>query len=151
MYVPHTSHLGFVQQRAIPLLAMSSSVSPLVAWESYATAFVNLRQLLSTAKDAKDAREIFLKAFQAIEASAQISENMAASIGAIEDKIGNRESEAPSSHSRKPLSESKCVGTLKNLGSDKAEFKAWNDKLINALAQTLGAPWRKFMKNLNRS
>merc|ERR1711951_68045 len=50
----------------------------------------------------------------------------------------------------KPLSESKCVGNLKNLGSDKSEFKFWNDKLINALAQTLGTPWRKFMRNLNK-
>ena len=36
------------------------------------------------------------------------------------------------------------------MGSDKSEFKLWNDKLINALSQALGTPWRKFMKNLNQ-
>ena len=50
----------------------------------------------------------------------------------------------------KPLSESKCVSNLKTLGSDKSEFKSWNEKFINAISQTLGSKWRKFMRNLNR-
>ena len=29
---------------------------------------------------------------------------------------------------RKPLAESKCVSNLKVLGSDKSEFKNWNEK-----------------------
>ena len=48
--------------------------------------------------------------------------------------------------SRRSISESKSIAALKILGSDKSEFKAWNEKLINALAQTLGTPWRKFIK-----
>ena len=51
--------------------------------------------------------------------------------------------------SRRSISESKSIAALKILGSDKSEFKAWNEKLINALAQTLGTPWRKFVKSLN--
>ena len=37
------------------------------------------------------------------------------------------------------------------LGSDKSEFKGWNEKFINAISQTLGTQWRKFMRNLNRT
>ena len=44
---------------------------------------------------------------------------------------------------KKPLGESHCVSNLKVLGSDRAEFKVWNEKLINAMTQTLGRPWRK--------
>ena len=54
------------------------------------------------------------------------------------------------SHSRKPLSECRCMTNLRTLGSDKTEFKSWNDKFVNAVAQSLGAPWRKFLRNLNR-
>ena len=50
---------------------------------------------------------------------------------------------------KKPLGESHCVSNLKVLGSDKAEFKVWNEKLINAMTQTLGRPWRKYMYSLN--
>ena len=124
---------------------------PPVARESYVAAFFNLRQVLIAARELQDPQQAILKAFQAIEASAEISENMVKSIGAVEDKFENWESLPQFSYSQKPLSESKCISNLKCLGSDKAEFKAWNDKLINALAQTLGAPWRKFMKNLNKT
>ena len=48
------------------------------------------------------------------------------------------------------LADSKCVGNLRTLGSDKAEFKLWNDRFINAVAQTLGTSWRKYMRNINR-
>ena len=54
-----------------------------------------------------------------------------------------------STHTKRSISESKSIASLKILGSQKAEFKAWNEKLINALAQTLGTPWRKFIKELN--
>ena len=51
----------------------------------------------------------------------------------------------------KPLAEYRCVSNLKILGSDKSEFKSWNDKFVNAMAQSLGKSWRKFMKNLNQT
>ncbi len=40
--------------------------------------------------------------------------------------------------------------SLKTLGADKAEFNNWNEKLINAMTQTLGAPRREFMRALNQ-
>ena len=50
---------------------------------------------------------------------------------------------------KRPLAESKSVANLKVLGSDKAEFKNWNEKLINATTQTFGPTWRQFMRALN--
>ena len=49
------------------------------------------------------------------------------------------------------LAESKCAANLRTLKANKAEFKNWNERLINALAQSLGTQWRPFMKNLNRA
>ena len=49
------------------------------------------------------------------------------------------------------LAESKCASNLRTLGANKAEFKNWNERLINALAQSLGTQWRPFMQNLNRA
>ena len=79
----------------------------------------------------------------------QILENVSISIQNSERSIAESESRMTASH-RKPLSESRCVSTLKLLGSDKSEFKSWNEKLINALSQSLGKHWRTFMENLNR-
>ena len=53
--------------------------------------------------------------------------------------------------SRKPLSECRCMTNMKTLGSDKAEFKSWNEKFVNAVAQSLGTSWRKFLRNLNKA
>ena len=50
----------------------------------------------------------------------------------------------------KPASESRCVSSLLTLGSDKSQFKSWNEKLISVLFQTLGLGWRKFMRSLHR-
>ena len=52
---------------------------------------------------------------------------------------------------RKQFAESRCVNNLKILGSDKSEFKNWNEKLINAMSQSLGGHWRQFMNNLKRA
>ena len=41
---------------------------------------------------------------------------------------------------RKPMSELRCASNLKNLGSDKSQFKNWNERLINIITQSLGAP-----------
>ena len=115
--------------------------SPPVPRESFAAALGNVRKLLTSAREVQDPKEVIVRAFQAIEATAEISERLVMSVGALEDKVGTWETAATSqfgSNRPKPLSESKCVGNLKSLGSDKAEFKSWNDKLINAMAQTLG-------------
>ena len=62
---------------------------------------------------------------------------------AMDDKLVN-------ARGRKPLSESRCVSSLKTLGSDKLELKNWNETFINATSQTFGMHWRTFMKSLNR-
>ena len=128
--------------------------SPPVPRESFAAALGNVRKLLTSAREVQDPKEVIVRTFQAIQATAEISERLVMSVGALEDKVGTWETAATSqfgSNRPKPLSESKCVGNLKSLGSDKAEFKLWNDKLINAIAQTLGTEWRKFMRNLNKA
>ena len=43
---------------------------------------------------------------------------------------------------RRQLSESRCVGNLKILGSNKLEFENWNDKLVNATSQAFGTSWK---------
>ena len=123
---------------------------PPVAHAEYAAAIANVRQILAAAGSTQDGKEIILKAFQAIEAQTAIAEKLVNSVGFVEEQVAHWESVSRKFGS-KPLAESKCVGNLKNLGSDKSELKSWNDKLINALAQTLGTPWRKFMRNLNKA
>ena len=71
-----------------------------------------------------------------------------------ESRQSSRQSTKPikcdSAH-RKLMSESRCISNLKVLGSDKAEFKSWNEKLINAAPQSLGLLWRKYMRNPNKA
>ena len=72
-------------------------------------------------------------------------------VGALETLTVFCDSLAKGMHgSRKPLSEYKGVNNIKVLGSNKSDFKSWNEKFINAIAQGAGAPWRKFMNNLDK-
>ena len=72
------------------------------------------------------------------------------SVGVIE-MIMHQDNMGKGTHgSHKPLSECKSINSLKILGSNKSDFKNWNEKFINAIAQGAGSPWRKFMKNLNK-
>ena len=43
--------------------------------------------MLTTAKEAQDPKELIIKAFQAIEASAEIAEKIVMSVSAVEDKV----------------------------------------------------------------
>ena len=73
------------------------------------------------------------------------------SVGIIEMMIMQHDNMPRGTHSsHKPLSECKSVNNLKILGSNKSDFKNWNEKFINAIAQGAGTPWRKFMKHLNK-
>ena len=73
------------------------------------------------------------------------------SVPMIEMVIMHCDNSARSTHnSHRPLSEYRSIGNIKVLGSNKADFKNWNEKFINAIAQGAGTPWRKFMKNLNK-
>ena len=103
------------------------------------------------------------------ETAAKFTQHLIMSIAAIEDKVATMESNTaqalatmqttiqanaaqsvPIERKRKSLAESKCVGNMRTLGSDKAEFRMWNERFINAIAQVLGIPWRMYMRNLNR-
>ena len=64
---------------------------PAVPRESYLAAFVNLRLLLTAARETQDHQQAILKAFQAIEASAEIAEHLVKSVGAVENKLENWE------------------------------------------------------------
>ena len=128
---------------------------PPVSQETYLKGMAAMRQLVNSWKGAGNAEEVFTKGVQAQEAMVELAERMITSIGSLETKTATLEATAArltpvTPFLGKPLSESKCVANMKTLGSDKAEFKIWNDKFINAIAQTLGTPWRKFMRNLNR-
>ena len=83
-------------------------------------------------------------------AMAKIAEKILMSFATLEDKTETLEMTSaqatPVERKRKSLAESKCIGNMKTLGSDKAAFRVWNDKFINAIAQTLGTPWRKYMR-----
>ena len=82
---------------------------PPVLRESYTVAFGNLRRLLDGVKDAQDPKEAIMMAFQAISASAEISDNLVMSVGALEDTVNTWESAGSRSFGKKSLSESKCV------------------------------------------
>ena len=69
-------------------------------------------------------------------------------VAAILENVTQKEGGEP--RREKGLADSKCVANLKVLGSDKSEFRMWNEKLINALAQAKGTEWRTFMRSLNR-
>ena len=105
-------------------------------------------------RTADSAEQAVQRGIPAQETVAKIAKRLIMSVAALEDRVATSELFAaqatPIDRKQRSLAESKCIGNLKTLGSDKAEFKVWNDKFINAVAQTLGAPWRKYMRNLNR-
>ena len=128
---------------------------PPVSQETYLTGMTAMRQLVNSWKGAGNAEEAFTKGVPVQEAMVELAERMITSIASLETKAAVLEATAarttPLGNWNKPLAESKCIANLKVLGSDKADFKAWNDKFINAVSQTLGTPWRKFMRNLDRT
>ena len=52
--------------------------------------------------------------------------------------------------SHKSLPECKSIMNLKVLGSNKSDFKSWNEKFVNAVTQGAGTPWRRFLMSLNK-
>ena len=107
---------------------LARAMPPPIPRESYIAAFGNLKRLLATAAEFQDPKEVLVVAFKAIEALATIVEQIVLSVNAVEDKVGTWEPAALRSSGQSSLSESKCVGNLKSLGSDKVEFKSWKDK-----------------------
>ena len=139
--------------RLRPTAAMASP--PPIPRETYRVEMAATRELIGALKNAENVNDAVKRGIPIHEAVTTITERLIQSVSALEDKVAAQEMNVaqmtPLGNRRgKPLAESKCIGNLKTLGSDKAEFKIWNDKFINAVAQTLGTPWRKYMRNLNR-
>ena len=136
----------FVFQSQIISGAIASFRSIVAAVENSSTPDDTLKGIIECQKSSIGIIENLAGQFEAMHASLDDS-NMA--LTARVSLLENAASNATGHPSRRILSESRCVSNLKTLGSQKEDFKNWNEKLINATAQTFGPDWRKFMKNLN--
>ena len=125
-----------------------------VARETYLADMATLRERMLAVTGATSMEQAIKSGIPVQETASKLFEKLIMSVATVEDKLATLEATAaqatPIERKRKSLAESKCIWNMKTLGSDKAEFKLWNDKFINAIAQTLGTPWRKYMRNLNR-
>ena len=79
-------------------------------------------------------------ASDSVAAFAAIDSTLAAIKGALDALTQSR---------TQTLCESRCISSLKVLSSNKEQFKQWHEKLVNAVAQTFGAKWRKFIEALD--
>ena len=133
-----------------------------VSREQYLADMTVLKEQISTITGAGNVDEAMKRGILAQETVAKLAERLIMSMASVEDKTATMETAAthalatiertaaqatPVERKRKSLAESKCIGNMKTLGSDKAEFKIWNEKFINAIAQVLGTPWRMYMRN----
>jgi len=124
-----------------------------------------MREQIVAVRNAANAEQAIQLGIPVQETNTKLAERLIMSVAAIEDRMATLEGttaqafatiertaaqKTPIEKKRKSLAESKCVGNMKALSSDKAEFKMWNEKFINAIAQVLGTPWRVYMRNLNR-
>ena len=121
---------------------MASLSAELIA----SSAIGSLQTHVNTVLNAADADTAVKGMVEALRQSLVVHEKVAASVDTAEQAISADRVKATL---RKELSESSCVGGLKVLGSDKSELKHWNEMFVHAISQSLGAPWRLFMKNLN--
>ena len=117
---------------------MQALLGTITALRSLVAAIENLPSDADTAyRTMVDTRK---QSLNVIESVGAVVESLSTSHEAIDNRLATAEGtigqwgQQGSSQSRKPLSESRCVGNLKILGSDKSEFKNWNEKLINAIA-----------------
>ena len=94
-----------------------------------------------------ESHENTLRMFECVTVSMQSFESQLAE---CKQSVQNLQASQQSQNQhKKSFADSRCIANLRTLGSDKSEFRAWNDKLINAMAQMLGPQWRKFMRNLD--
>ena len=101
----------------------------------------NLQQLIGV-MTGNDPRAVGSSMMEAHKTTTAMLEKMAIALDVVNRTM---DSKLVMASGRKPLSESRCVNSLKTLGSDKLEFKNWNEKFINATSQTFGMHWRTFM------
>ena len=144
-----------VKQPTIPPSSLSpcapAMAAPPVSREVYFAEMTQLREHVLKVKGAGSVEQAIQSGIPVQETTTKLAERLITSIAAIEDRVATLEGTTiqaiatfertvaqatPIERRRKPLAESKCIGNMKTLGSDKAEFRVWNDKFINATAQT---------------
>ena len=129
-----------------------------VSREQYAADVNTLKAQMATVKSATSVEQMVQLGVHVQETTAKLTHQLIMSITAIENQMATLQANVqataaqtmPVERKRKSLAESKCIGNMKTLGSDKAEFRMWNERFINAIAQVLGILWRVYMRNLNR-
>ena len=105
-------------------------------------------------RNAQDTEQALRSVVPAQETIYRLTEKLIMSVASLENQMVTMQTNValstPIERKRKSLAESKCIGYMKTLCSDKAEFRMWNERFTNAIAQVLGVPWRMYMRNLNR-
>ena len=79
----------------------------------------------------------------------QLSSCTATSVELVSAELANNSTQGGANW-RRAMGESRSVQGLKVLGSDKSEFKNWNQKLLNIMTQCLGKEWRTYMLELDK-
>ena len=147
----------------------AAMTAPPVPPETYLAELTKMREQIAAIRSATTAEQAIQLGIQEQETTSKLAERLIMSVSAVENRVAALEGtairamttmqatvQAAAAHStpierkRKSLAESKCIGNMRTLGSDKAEFRMWNEKFINAIAQVLGTPWRVYIRNLNR-
>ena len=118
---------------------------PPVSREQYLADMTVLKEQISTVKAAGNVEQAVQLGIPVQETAAKLTQQLIMSVASIEDKMATLEGTTaqalatiertaaqatPIERKRKSLVESKCVGNMKTLGSDKAEFRMWNEKFI---------------------
>ena len=80
---------------------------------------------------------------EALRRIAQHTEQSLSAFAAIDATIDTLKAALQAiAQSRSPkLCESRCIMSLRTLGSNKKDFKFWHERFVNALAQNFGTKW----------
>ena len=114
--------------------------------EIYMAEMTKVREQITAVRSAVNVEQAVKLTVPAQETASKLTERLIMSVTAVENRMAALEittaqamstmaQTTPIERKRKSLAESKCVGNMKTLGSDKAEFRMWNEKFINAIAQ----------------
>ena len=133
--------------------------TPPVSPETYLAELTTMREQIAAMRGATTTEQVYQLTVQEQETMSRLAERLIMSVSATETRVAALEgttmqamatmqataqaaaaNAAPIERKRKSLAESKCIENMRTLGSDKAEFRMWNEKFINAIAQVLGTP-----------
>ena len=106
-----------------------------VSREQYLADMTALKAQMETVKTAVNAEQMVQLGIPVQETTAKLTHQLIMSITAIENQMATLQANVqataaqtmPIERKRKSLAESKCIGNMKTLGSDKAEFRMWNE------------------------